>query len=335
MQAQLIALDWGTSSLRAYKLGPGGQVLEQRSLARGVMQLNRAPRLIAGQLCDNGFELALDEACGDWLDASPALPLIACGMVGSAQGWVQVPYCPTPARVADLSASLQPVATLRGHSLHIVPGVIEHSALPNVMRGEETQVLGLVDGLPAGTEVDDVLVGLPGSHSKWVSLAAGCIEHFDTFMTGELFAALCAHTILGRTQEPAEQFQAMAFDRGVDVALSASGDLGPLSTVFSARTFGLTGQLGAVEQVDYLSGLLIGHELRALAEVLRARAPGKRLPEIVLIGTGELCERYGRALQRCNFPCVSLAPQATEKGLWSLALAAGLVNPQPEEPAHA
>ena len=332
MQAQLIALDWGTSSLRAYKLGPGGQVLEQRTLARGIMQLNRAPRLIAGQLCDNGFELALDEACGDWLEQHPALALIACGMVGSAQGWVQVPYCPTPARIADLSASLQQVVTLRGHPLYIVPGVIEHSALPNVMRGEETQVLGLVNGLPPDAEVDDVLVGLPGSHSKWVSLAAGCIEHFDTFMTGELFAALCAHTILGRTQQPAEQFQAAAFDRGVDVALSAQGDLGPLSTVFSARTFGLTGQLRANEQADYLSGLLIGHELRALAEVLRARKPGKRLPEIVLIGAGELCERYSRALRRCDFPCVSLAPTATELGLWSLALVAGLVDGHKEHP---
>lgn len=332
MQAQLIALDWGTSSLRAYKLGPGGQVLEQRTLARGIMQLNRAPRLIAGRLCDNGFELALDEACGDWLDQHPTLPLIACGMVGSAQGWVQVPYCPAPARIADLSANLQQVITLRGHSLYIVPGVIEHSALPNVMRGEETQVLGLVNGLPADAEVDDLLVGLPGSHSKWVSLAAGCIEHFDTFMTGELFAALCTHTILGRTQQPAEQFQAAAFDRGVDVALSAHGDLGPLSTVFSARTFGLTGQLRADEQADYLSGLLIGHELRALAEVLRARKSGKRLPEIVLIGAGELCERYSRALRRCDFPCVSLAPTATELGLWSLALVAGLVNGHKEHP---
>ncbi|MFP5442443.1 MAG: 2-dehydro-3-deoxygalactonokinase, partial [Betaproteobacteria bacterium] len=86
MQAQLIALDWGTTSLRAYKLAAQGQVLDVRTLPSGIMHLPKAPRLINGQLCNDGFELAFDDACGDWLDAQPGLPVIACGMVGSAQG---------------------------------------------------------------------------------------------------------------------------------------------------------------------------------------------------------------------------------------------------------
>lgn len=325
MQAQLIALDWGTTSLRAYKLAAGGQVLEQRSLSSGIMQLPNGPRMIAGQMCTDGFELAFDDACGDWLEAQPDLPVIACGMVGSAQGWREAAYCDTPANVANLGTSLKTLRSLRGVEVHIVPGVIQRSRLPNVMRGEETQVLGVLQSLPAGAG-DNLLIGLPGSHSKWVEVADGCIVHFDTFMTGELFAILSEHSILGRTQQRGAAFDGLAFDRGVQVALSTDGEIGPLSTLFSARSLGLTGELSATEQVDYLSGLLIGHELAALADVQRRRRNSVQLPSIILIGNSQLCARYSRALDACGFAPVSLAEQATERGLWHLAEAAGLLG---------
>ncbi|KIH81654.1 2-dehydro-3-deoxygalactonokinase [Pseudomonas batumici] len=325
MQAQLIALDWGTTSLRAYKLAAGGQVLEQRSLSSGIMQLPCVPRMIAGRMCADGFELAFEEACGDWLDAQPELAVIACGMVGSAQGWREAAYCDTPANVANLGTSLNRVRSLRGVDVHIVPGVIQRSRLPNVMRGEETQVLGVLQSLPASAG-DNLLIGLPGSHSKWVEVADGCIIHFDTFMTGELFAVLSEHSILGRTQERGAAFDSDAFDRGVQVALSTDGDIGPLSTVFSARSLGLTGELSPTEQTDYLSGLLIGHELVALAGVQRLRRNSASLPSIILIGNSQLCARYRRALDACGFARVSLAEQATERGLWHLAEAAGLLG---------
>ena len=324
MQAQLIALDWGTTSLRAYKLAAGGQVLEQRSLSSGIMQLPSGPRMIAGQMCTDGFELAFDDACGDWLEAQPELPVIACGMVGSAQGWREAAYCDTPANVANLGTSLKVLRSLRGVEVHIVPGVIQRSPLPNVMRGEETQVLGVLQSLPADAG-DNLLIGLPGSHSKWVEVADGCIVHFDTFMTGELFAILSEHSILGRTQQRGAAFDGQAFDRGVQVALSLDGEIGPLSTLFSARSLGLTGELSATEQVDYLSGLLIGHELAALADVQRRRRNSSDLPSIILIGNSQLCARYSRALDACGFAPVSLAEQATERGLWHLAEAAGLL----------
>ncbi|KAB0490577.1 2-dehydro-3-deoxygalactonokinase [Pseudomonas vancouverensis] len=324
MQAQLIAVDWGTTSLRAYKLAEGGHVLEQRSLAAGIMHLPVSPRVIRGQACSNGFELAFDEACGDWLDAQPDLPVIACGMVGSAQGWCEVPYLDTPANVATLGQALHAVRSLRGVDVHIVPGVIERSRLPNVMRGEETQVLGVLHRL-AGEAGSDLLIGLPGSHSKWVEAADGCIVHFDTFMTGEVFAVLSEHSILGRTQQRGGAFDEAAFDRGVQVALSREGESGPLSTLFSARSLGLTGELSATAQVDYLSGLLIGHELSALANTQRRRRNDARLPSIILIGNAQLCNRYSRALNACGFANVTQAEQATERGLWQLALAAGLI----------
>lgn len=325
MQAQLIALDWGTTSLRAYKLAADGVVLEQRALSFGIMQLPKTPRVIHGRECADGFELAFDQACGDWLDAQPDLPVIACGMVGSAQGWREAAYCETPAHVANLGNSLQTVVSRRGTVVHIVPGVIQRSRLPNVMRGEETQVLGVLQQLPAEAGAD-LLIGLPGSHSKWVEVVDGRITHFDTFMTGEVFAVLSEHSILGRTQQPSAAFEVQAFDRGVQVALSADGELGVLSTLFSARTLGLTGELSPTLQADYLSGLMIGHELAALAAVQRQRRNNPNLPSIVLIGNGQLCARYSRALDACGFARVTLAEQATERGLWQLARAAGLID---------
>ncbi|WP_322844391.1 2-dehydro-3-deoxygalactonokinase [Pseudomonas sp. B33.4] len=325
MLAQLIALDWGTTSLRAYKLAADGVVLEQRALSSGIMQLPKTPRIINGRECADGFELAFDEACGDWLDAQPDLPVIACGMVGSAQGWREAAYCETPANVANLGKSLQTVISLRGTRVHIVPGVIQRSRLPNVMRGEETQVLGVLQNLPVEAGAD-LLIGLPGSHSKWVDVVDGCITHFDTFMTGEVFAVLSEHSILGRTQQQVATFDALAFDRGVQVAQSADGELGVLSTLFSARTLGLTGELSPTAQADYLSGLMIGHELAALATVQRRRRDKPDLPSIILIGNAQLCARYSRALDACGFANVTLAEQATERGLWQLALAAGLID---------
>ncbi|MGX9380385.1 2-dehydro-3-deoxygalactonokinase [Pseudomonas sp. JQ36] len=325
MQAQLIALDWGTTSLRAYKLAAGGVVLEQRALSSGIMQLPKTPRVINGGECADGFELAFEEACGDWLDSQPDLPVIACGMVGSAQGWREAAYCETPANVANLGNSLQTLVSLRGTRVHIVPGVIQRSRLPNVMRGEETQVLGVLQNLSAEAG-GDLLIGLPGSHSKWVEVVEGCITHFDTFMTGEVFAVLSEHSILGRTQQQGAAFDGLAFDRGVQVALSADGELGVLSTLFSARTLGLTGELAPTAQADYLSGLMIGHELAALATVQRRRRNSVHLPSIILIGNAQLCARYGRALDACGFARITLAEQATERGLWQLALAAGLLD---------
>ncbi|WP_268800701.1 2-dehydro-3-deoxygalactonokinase [Pseudomonas huanghezhanensis] len=329
MQAQLIALDWGTTSLRAYRLGEQGRVLEQRALSAGIMQLPSTPRSIAGQVCSDGFELAFDEACGDWLDAQPDLPVIACGMVGSAQGWREAPYRETPASVAALSSALVTVRSLRGVEVHIIPGVLQRSELPNVMRGEETQVLGILSTLGGDAANSPLLIGLPGSHSKWVRAVDGCIVHFDTFMTGEVYAALSTHTILGRTMSRSDVFDDAAFDRGVSVALSPSGAAGLLSTIFSCRTLGLTGELPGSAQPDYLSGLLIGHELVALRTLLQAS--GQALPSVILIGSDALLSRYQRALYACGFAKVTQAEQATEHGLWQVAVQAGLLlsNPLP------
>ncbi|XAH26164.1 2-dehydro-3-deoxygalactonokinase [Xylophilus sp. GW821-FHT01B05] len=320
--AQLIALDWGTSSLRAYRLGGAGQVLEQRRLPWGIMNLPPAPADAPDTQPTQAFERAFDAACGDWLRAEPALPVLACGMVGSAQGWREAVYLDLPADLQRLGGRLTVVERAGATPLHIVPGLIERAGLPNVMRGEETQVAGVLAGLPDQGAADDVLIGLPGTHSKWVAVRAGQVVHFDTFMTGEVYAALCGHTILGRSMQPAATADDAAFARGLQVAASEAGRMGVLSNIFSSRTLGLTGALPATAQADYLSGLLVGHEVAAIAAAL-AQAPQR--PRIALCGEADLCRRYAQALQVYGLGPVAQAPAATERGLWQLALSAGLV----------
>ncbi|MGS0741276.1 2-dehydro-3-deoxygalactonokinase [Glaciimonas sp. GG7] len=334
---QLIALDWGTSSLRAYRLGNNGEVLELRSLPWGIMHLplvSADDQLALGDKA--GFELAFRLACGDWLATTPQAPIIACGMVGSMQGWCEAPYLPTPIAINNIGNTLQAVQTADGFTLHIVPGLIQHSVLPNVMRGEETQVIGAlsISAEQHQKQVDDVLVGLPGTHSKWVRVHQHSTEprilHFDTFMTGEVYAALCAHTILGRTMQMSGDAESgadatnAAFLRGLEVAQTVEGRAGVLSTIFSTRTLGLTGVLNGAGQREYLSGLLIGHEIAVLRASLEEQAHPPR--QIILVGEATLCARYMQALDVYEIAHAEVVTQATERGLWMLAMQAGLMT---------
>jgi 2-dehydro-3-deoxygalactonokinase len=313
-ETALVALDWGTSALRAYRIAPDGTVLETRELPAGVQRLRPG---MAAEPAD--FARAFEQACGDWRTATPGAPAIACGMVGSAQGWREVPYLDVPTDPSALAGGLARVEA-PGGPLWIVPGLRAPGEIPGVLRGEETQLAGMLDDLPAG----ECVVGLPGTHAKWARVAAGRILAFDTFMTGEVFEALAAHTILARTLRRGAAPDLPAFDRGVAVARSERGRAGLLATAFGVRTLGLGGTLGAGAQADYLSGLVIGHELRGLDEL----RPGllARAARIVLAGAPELCERYRRALAIWDLPSPAVAERATERGLWRIAVAAGLLD---------
>ncbi|CAM2194432.1 2-dehydro-3-deoxygalactonokinase [Paraburkholderia kururiensis] len=333
--AALIALDWGTTALRAYLYDATGRVLASGGSPAGIMNL---PRPAA----EGGFDMAFDAVCGEWLDETPSLPVIAAGMVGSAQGWVQAPYVDTPASADALVAGIVRVKTARGATLAIVPGVLERGELPNVMRGEETQIVGALGGdddephdaqaTQAGASAN-VLIGLPGTHAKWAIVRDGRIERFYTFMTGEIFAALREHTILGRTMVSPGEPDLGAFLRGVAVARE-HGDAGVLATVFSTRTLGLTAQLEPQQQPDYLSGLLIGHELAGLEAVLAHEPPPLAGRTLRLIGNDALCERYRLALAQFGCTNAQLVRHATERGLWRIAVQAGLVTPAVGAPAQ-
>jgi 2-dehydro-3-deoxygalactonokinase len=282
-QPCLIGLDWGTTSLRSMLIDTTGQVIEERVRPWGITRLP-----------PGGFRAAYDTLTAEW----PDLPRLAAGMVGSRQGWIEAPYCPAPAGVAALAANL---ATVPDTGLAIVPGIVLPGSRPDVMRGEETQVIGALG------DADSGCVLLPGSHSKWVDVKAGRIMSFRSFMTGEVFAALRDHTILGAFPAP-DAIDESAFDRGVQAAHTSEDGIAAL--LFSARALVLTGQLPAEAARDYLSGLLIGDELRA--------APRGAHP--LLIGDPALCERYRRAMHLCDIPARIAAPGAAAAGLWRIAM---------------
>lgn len=304
-QSRLLALDWGTSSLRAYLLGEGGAIVEQRSQPWGILHLP-----------DGGFAGALQRVAADWLAAEPVLPLIASGMVGSAQGWREAPYAACPADASALAAQLLRFEVAPGRLLHIVPGVRLGGARPDVMRGEETQIVGVLAQQPA--LAPHALLVMPGTHCKWVQVEAGRIVSFHTYMTGELFSLLREHSILGRPAHAAGggQVSDEAFECGV-AAVRAAGMGGATALLFSARTRVLVGELKAEHSLDYLSGLLIGEELRCALP-----GSGDALP--LLVGDVALCARYRLALALFDRPAQIAGDGAAAAGLWQIAVRAGL-----------
>lgn len=294
---RLVALDWGTTSLRAYLIGDGGVVLEQRAEPLGIL---RVP--------ERGFRAAFDAATARWRQYS-ALPAIASGMIGSAQGWVEAPYTSLPADVDSVARSL---ATVPDVGLRIVPGLAQRDGTPDVMRGEETQLFGAMR--ESSVLADGGVAVLPGTHAKWVRVAGDRIVGFTTYMTGELFAVLAQHSILGRlvARSAGEVEPGHAFARGVRHARDATGGLA--SVIFSARSAVLVGDLRAEDSLEYLSGLLIGDEVRT------GLATGDR-PRM-LIGEQALCARYAAAFAEFGVGEIAVVGDTAPAGLWEIALRA-------------
>ena len=296
----LIALDWGTSTLRAYLVAANGAVLAERSWHGGIMQMG-----------ERRFVDVYREATQQW--PVEALPTIACGMVGSAHGWVEAPYCPVPAGATELANALVGVD---GVNVRIVAGLSQKGESADVMRGEETQVVGALSLCPSLR--DSTLVICPGTHSKWIRIRGQRIVSFSTHMTGELYAVLSAHSILGRLALPATSLPpdgaAEAFAVGVRTARVSTRDTTAL--LFSARSRVLMGELRPEAALEYLSGLLIGGELRSnLVEGARPAA---------LIGDPALCGRYATALGEFGIADVPVIDGTAPRGLWEIACAAGL-----------
>jgi 2-dehydro-3-deoxygalactonokinase len=292
----LIAIDWGTSSLRGARLDSDGQVLESREFARGILTVT------PGQ-----FEAVFDEHFGDWMQAPDALCLIS-GMAGSRQGWQEAPYCPCPAGFAELG---QHLLWLQPGRIALVPGLscLGQDALhtPDVMRGEEVQIFGALQL----AKRDSATLVLPGTHSKWVQVHRGRVTHFQTFMTGEVYALISQQSILSKTLDVNGAFVEAAFVQGVNQSQSAGSVLNKL---FAVRTLGLFERMHASALPSYLSGLLIGEELRTQAVSTEA-------PPVILIGSQALTQRYALALQHLGIACQSRGAEATWAGLFALASA--------------
>ncbi len=296
--------------MRAYLMGGGGQVLDRRSGPWGIMQVGR-----------DGFADRLATATDGWHEQGTGgrLPVLVSGMIGSVQGWREAPYVRCPAGLAEIAAGL----TTPDHDvpMAIVPGVLQDDDIPGVMRGEETQIFGALESFADWREGARIV--LPGTHSKWVDIAGGRISGFATFMTGELYAVLRQHSILGRfVPEGAAVADGAheAFRRGVDMMrdTATTPGLGITSLLFTARSMVLTKRLAPEQSLDYLSGLLIGEELR------QALSRSGNAP-IVLIGDAGLCEKYRAALGRFD-AVATVIEDAAPAGLWRIAQSAGLIG---------
>ncbi len=275
----MIGIDWGTSSFRAFRMD-GDHVFDQISNANGIMHTQ-------------DFAGTLREAIAPWLAAGETRVLMS-GMIGSRQGWVEATYLPCPASAANIAQHLTRVP-FEGAEIRIVPGLsaLDAGGTPEVMRGEETQIIG--------AEAQG-LICLPGSHAKWARVDRGVITGFETVLSGEAFAAIRQCTILGRMMPEAPADEA-AFDRGI----IRSGDPGHLlHHLFGVRSLGLMGKLVPEASASYLSGLLIGHEVRACLQ------PGDH---VTLLGTETLCTLYARAITTCGGTSTTGPTYSAARGL--------------------
>lgn len=273
MTTPLLLIDWGSTNLRA-RLVIDSHVVGARESADGI-------RSCRGR----DFDDILTSLCGDWKATHPDLRVIMSGMIGSREGWVEAPYAAAPAGVRDLAKLVTAVTSRTFGTIHLLPGVRSDNPDSNtvdVMRGEETQVAGLLTDLPH----DGATVCLPGTHSKWVHCRDGRIEAFRTFLTGEAFALLIRDSLIagsGGSPDPAHP----AFVRGLE--LSGKGG-GLLHHLFLGRTEMLADRVAPGDLPSLISGLLIGHEIREAVRV----CPD---PPVYLIGDSPAARATAKALE--------------------------------------
>ena len=284
MDIRWIAVDWGTSNLRAWAMGDQGPVAEAQS-DQGM-----------GKLRPDQFEAALLSLITPWL-ARPNTRVLACGMVGARQGWHEARYRAVPCTPLDAAGVLH-VATDPRVTLHIAPGLSQNRPA-DVMRGEEVQIAGVLARHP---DFDGVIC-LPGTHTKWVRVSAGEVVSFQTYMTGELFALISTQSVLRHGM--AEGWDDAAFDQGLADALQSPDRFA--ARLFSLRAESLLHDMTPAQARARLSGLLIGIELAGS----KAYWLGQR---VILVGAAALASNYAKALHSQG-----LAPQTLEATACTLA----------------
>lgn len=321
-----VAGDWGTSHLQLF-LCRGGEVLERRA-GPGIAAASSAP------------ELVLFELLAPWVAAHGCMPVRLAGMVGSRNGWKEAPYVACPADAATLADAMLRFEA-RGHDVAIVPGVVcsNPCGASDVMRGEETQILGALRhdaSLAAGQR----LLVLPGTHVKWVLLDAGRIVTFQTSLAGELYALLRDYSTLARVAnaQSAEVTARMASDESTHDAfqhgLARSRELAEASLLhllFETRSRQLAGEMSLAQALAFLSGLIIGRDVLGALKLFPDAVPtGWRVP---VIGAPKLTALYGLAFGAHGIevqPC-----DGAELVLAGLNVLAGLTTPPARRHASA
>jgi 2-dehydro-3-deoxygalactonokinase len=288
-----IALDWGTSNLRAWGIGPDGQIVAEASSDKGMGKLDRT-----------GFEPALLDLVDGWLPPDRRTVVMACGMVGARQGWIEAAYRQAPCRPVFSDAVASPPTRDPRLSVKVLPGIKQIAPSPDVMRGEETQIAGFLADDP---EFEGTLC-LPGTHTKWVRIAAGEIVHFKTFMTGELFNLLATQSVLRHSLNDSELDEA-EFARVVQAMDSESNRFA--EWLFGIRAEGLVSSLAPAMAKARLSGTLIGTELAAARNYWQDQ-------NLVIVGNGPQAETYADGLRALGqAPRLTDATHVTLTGLKS------------------
>lgn len=293
--SELVAIDWGTTSFRAYSIGKNGKIIKGISSERGI------------RFIQNGqFEETLVSELERLGQVTADTPVIASGMITSRQGWCETPYVQCPAGIQDLAVKLVALKTERLGTLWFVPGVKQLYPEPDIMRGEETQVAGIDAG-------EAFLAVLPGTHSKWVEIRDRSIIRFRTFMTGELYGLLLKYSILAATFE--DEWSEDAFIAGVRRGgKMAAQNTGLLAELFQFRARSILGMPLFKGGASQLSGLLIGYEI---ADALRYGFD--RGEKILVIGAERVAWRYRLALGVMGLDVETVQSDAAAQGLYRLA----------------
>jgi len=274
-----IAVDWGTSNMRAWAMSASGTVLDEVCSDRGMGSLKPAE-----------FEQALRDAIAPW-DHKGA-PMIACGMVGAKQGWMEAPYAAVPCAATPEGFTKPDAGDL---DVYIIAG-LKQADPADVMRGEETQIAGF---LSMNKNWDGVIC-LPGTHTKWAHISADEVVSFQTYMTGELFAAISGNTVLKHSVN-SDDWDNDAFDGGVADAMARPERLA--ARLFSLRAEGLLNGMQNGTAKARLSGLLIGAELAGAKPYWLGQ-------QVAVIGAGGLCSLYVRALAAQSAPATQVKGDA-------------------------
>jgi len=292
-----IALDWGTTSFRAYHVDAGGKVIDQFASAEGILAVK-----------DSAFEAALESHIGSW---DKSLPVVASGMITSRQGWIERPYVDCPASAADLAKAIYQHKTSSGRVIHFITGLHLKSATigHDVMRSEEVQVFGSLD-----TGAHHFVT--PGTHSKWIDVMGNSITNFATYITGETFSLMRNHSILGRLMKD-DADDEKAFNQGVEKAFADPAGL--LHSLFSVRSLGLFDALKPEQLSSYLSGIIIG------TEVAHATLSNDRSAKYVVLASPNIGMRYIRAMKIAGLDVDYGDPLSIVKGEAVIAKQAGII----------
>lgn len=287
--ADWIAADWGTTQLRLWAMTGEGIALAEARLPRGM-----------GSLVPTDYEDVLAAAIADWRAKDQVIPVLVCGMAGARSGWREAPYLEAPCSLSDIAGRAIQVPTEGALDVRILPGVsLARDGRFDVMRGEETQLLGLIDAEPTFAGI----ACLPGTHAKWARLADGRLLTFTTFMTGEVFSLLAERSVLRHTVGGSEDgWDEAAFAQGVEQGLAAPERL--TASLFTLRAEGLVAGTAAPVLRARLSGLLIGVEIAAATAEIDAGAP------VAVIGSGRLGALYARALAIAGLPAQAHSGEA-------------------------